>query len=83
MLENFPYPNIRPVSGQPNFEAVVVVNLKLNTNTVRMHFNRGNGRLVLLCLTNPTIYSTLSTVDFDLPTNPVQNPTIPENSTGL
>ena len=82
-IEKFPHPKIRPIAGQPNFEDVVGVHLRLNTNEVSMNSKRVNGRIGLLYLSNPTIYGTHSIVDFDPPTNPGHNPTIPENSTGL
>ena len=81
-LEKFPYPTIRPVSGQPNFETVTGVHLKLKSNEAYAHSNGVNEWLGLLCLINPKIYNTLSTVYLEPPNNPGQKPTIPENSTG-
>ena len=82
MLENLPHLAIRHITVQPNFEAVARACLKLNTNAWSLHSSLRNGRIGLLCLTNTTICNTLSTVELYSPTNPGQNPTIPENATG-
>ena len=84
IVESFPHPTVSPIVGQPSFETITELQLKLNTNAASIYSHRGNGRLVLLFLTvKLAVYKTQSTVTFDPPTNPGQNPTIPTGSTGL
>ena len=83
IVESFPYPTVPPIVGQPSYETIAELQLKLNTNAASIHSHRGNGRLGLLFLTvKPAVYNTQSTVVFNPPTNPGQNPTILNNSTG-
>ena len=81
MLENLPHLTIRPIAFQPNFEAVAGACLKLNTNASSLRSNLRKSLIGLLYLNNTTICNILSTVEFDPPNNPGQNPTIPENAT--
>jgi len=78
IIETFPHPTITPIIGQPTYESIAELHLKLNANAASVHSNRGNGALGLLFLTiKPEVYSTLSNVPFLPPTNPGSNPSIP------
>ena len=83
IIETFPHPTITPIIGQPTYESIAELHLKLNANAASVHSNHGNGALGLLFLTiKPEVYSTLSNVPFLPPTNPGSNPSIPTGSTG-
>ena len=83
IVESFPHPTILPIIGQPNYETIAEVHLKLNANAASVHSHRGNGQLGLLYLTlKPEVYNTLSDVAFEPPANPGQHPDIPEGSSG-
>ena len=84
IVESFPHLTVAPIVGQPSYETIAELQLKLNTHVASIYSHRGNGRLGLLFLTvKPAVYNTQSMVMFDPPTNPGQNPTIPTGSTGL
>ena len=84
IVESFPHPTVSPIVGQPSYETIVELQLKLNTKAASIYSHLCNGRLGLLLLTvKPAVYNTQSTVTFDPPTNPGQNSTIPTGSTGL
>ena len=82
LIESFPHPTIQPVIGQPTYDAIAEVHLKLNANAASIFSNRGNGKLGHLFLTSPEACNTLSTVQFVPPPNPGLNPDIPEGATG-
>ena len=83
IIENFSHPTIPPIVGQPTYESLTELHLKLNTNAASVHSNRGNGQFGLIYLTlKPQVYATLSTVPFVPPANPGQNPNIPLGATG-
>ena len=48
IIENFLHPTILPIVGQPTFEIILPVHLKLNTNAALMYSNRSNGQLGLI-----------------------------------
>ena len=77
ILENFPHPIISRIVGQPNYETLAEVHLKLNTNAASIHENIGNGKLGLMFLTvKPQVHATMSSgVLFMLPNGPGQHPT--------
>ena len=84
ILENFPHPTIAPIMGQPNYETLAEVYLKLNTNSASIHENRGHTLLGLLFLTvKPQVHATtLIGAPFIPPINPVQHPNIPPETSG-
>ena len=83
ILENFPHPHIQPIVGQPTYESIAEMHLKLNANADSVHTNLGNGKLGFLYLTvEPSVYNSLSTVVFVPPVNPDLDPIIPTNATG-
>ncbi len=72
-----------PIVGQPNYEAIKELHLKLNENAVKVHFNLGNGLLGYLGVTvTPAIYNTLSAQPFVIPPNPGTAPFFPYTATG-
>jgi len=82
IVENFPHPTIQPIVGQPTYESLAELHLKLNANAASVHSNRGNGQFGLIYLTlKGEVYATLSAVPFVPPDNPGQNPTVPAGST--
>jgi hypothetical protein len=83
ITESFPHPTIPPIVGQPTYETLSEVHLKLNTNAASVQSHLGNGQLGLLFLTvTPAVYNTQSAVVFTPPTNPGANPIMPPGSTG-
>ena len=83
VVELFLHPAVQLIVGQPSYETIAELELKLNTHAASVHSNRGDGKLGLLFLTvKPAVYNTQSTVPFNPPTNPGQNPTIAAELTG-
>jgi hypothetical protein len=83
ITENFPYKTIAPIVGQPTYEAIKELHLKLNENAVKVHSNLGNGLLGYLGVTvTPAIYNTLSAQPFTIPPNPGTAPVFPVDATG-
>jgi hypothetical protein len=83
IADNFPHKSIHPIVGQPTYESIKELHLKLNENAVKVHSNLGNGLLGYLGVTvTPAIYNTLSATPFVNPPNPGITPVIPPNSTG-
>ena len=83
ITENFPHKTIPPIVGQPTYEAIKELHLKLNENAVKVHSNLGDGLLGYLGVTvTPAIYNTLSAHPFIIPPNPGTPPFFPEHSTG-
>jgi hypothetical protein len=81
--DNFPHKTIPPIVGQPTYEAIKDLHLKLNENAVKVHSNLGDGLLGYLGVTlTPAIYDTLSAQPFVIPPNPGPAPVIPANATG-
>ena len=81
LVNNFPHPNLSPIVGQPNYETLAQLHLKLNSNAASIHSNLGNGQLGLLQLTlSADVYNTLSATPFISPTNPGERVTIPRGS---
>ena len=81
LVDNFPHPNLSPIVGQPNYETLAQLHLKLNWNAASIHSNLGNGQLGLLQLTlSVDVYNTLSATPFISPTNPGKSVTIPRGS---
>ena len=63
IIESFPHPTIVPIVEQPTYETITKLHLKLNTNAVSIHSNRGNGQLDLIFLTlKLEVYNTISTI---------------------
>jgi hypothetical protein len=83
IIQHFPHKTIRPIVGQPTYETIKELHLKLNENAVKVHSNLGNGLLGYLGVTvTPEIYNTLSAEPFVIPINPGTAPVFPDNSTG-
>ena len=83
IIESFPHPTIMPIVGQPTYETLAEVHLKLNTNAASVQSHLGNGLLGLLYLTvSPAVYNTQSANVFIPPANPGPIPTILNISTG-
>jgi hypothetical protein len=83
ITDNFPHKNIPPIVGQPTYETIQELHLKLNENAVKVHSNLGNGLLGYLGVTvSPPIFNTLSATPFTLPINPGTSPTFPAAATG-
>jgi hypothetical protein len=83
ITDNFPHKSIAPIVGQPTYETLKELHLKLNENAVKVHSNLGNGTLGYLGVTvEPAIYNTLSAALFIPPPNPGTAPIFPDDSTG-
>ena len=83
IVDRFPFPTINPIIGTPYYESITDIHLKLNSNVASVQSNLGCGTLSLLFLTVlPIVYSTLSTIAFVPPVNPVPEPSIPTGTTG-
>ena len=82
VIESFPCPTIQPIVGQPTYETLAEVHLRLNTNVASVHSHLGYGQLGLLFLTiAPPIYNTQSNIVFIPPANPGPSPVIPQGLT--
>ena len=83
IVDGFPFPTIPPIVGTLTYNTIAKVNLKLNSNSASVQFNRGCGTLGLIQLTvSLAVYNTLLSIPFIVPVNPVSVPIIPANSTG-
>ena len=83
IIKSFPHPTIILIFGQPTYETLAEIHIKLNTNAVSVHSHIGNGQLSLLYLTVlPDVYNTQSAIAFVPPASMVPSPTIPGGSTG-
>ena len=71
ITETFPHKHITPIVGQPTYDTIKELHLKLNENAVKVHSNLGNGNLGYLGVTvEPAIYNTLSAQPFVQPPIP-------------
>jgi hypothetical protein len=83
ITEHFPHKTIPPIVGQPTYEAIKELHLKLNENALKVHSNLGNGMLGFLGVTvTPAIYNTLLAQLFIIPPNSGTAPVFPDHSTG-
>ena len=83
IVDGFPFPTIPPLVGNPTYNTIAEVNLKLSSNAASVQSNLGCGNLGLLQLNvSPALYNTLSVTDFFVPVNPGSATEIPNNSTG-
>jgi hypothetical protein len=83
ITDNFPHKTIPPIVGQPTYEAIKDLHMKLNENAVKVHSNLGDGLVGYLGVTvTPAIYNTLSAHPFDTPPNPGTSPVFPAEATG-
>ena len=83
IVDGFPFPTIDPIIGTPDYESIVDMQLKLNSNAASVQSNLGCGTLGLLFLTvPPAVYATLSTTAFVPPVNLGPEPSIPTGSSG-
>jgi hypothetical protein len=81
--DNFPHKTIPPIVGQPTYESIKELHLKLNENAVKVHSNLGDGHLGYLGVTiTPAIYDTLSAQPFVILPNPGTVPVFPADATG-
>ena len=70
VIESFPHPTIQSIVGQPTYETLAEVHLKLNRNAASTHSHLGNEKLNILFLTiAPAIYNTQSNIAFIPPAN--------------
>jgi hypothetical protein len=83
ITDHFPHKHVTPIIGQPTYETIKELHLKLNENAVKVHSNLGNGSLGYLDVTvSPAIYNTLSTTPFVTPVNPGNAPVFPDGAQG-
>jgi hypothetical protein len=83
ITDNSPQKTIPPIVGQPTYEAIKELHMKLNENAVKVHSNLGNGLLGYLGVTvTPAIYNTLSAQPFVIPLSPGTAPVFPDDATG-
>jgi len=81
ITEGFNFPQIPPIVGQPCYEIIAELQLKLNANAVSVQSNLGCGQLGHLWLiVQPAVYATISIVSFIPPPNLGATP-IPQAST--
>ena len=82
VIDSFHHPTIQPIVGQPSYETLTEVYLKLNTNAASNHLHLGNGQLGLLFfIIAPAIYNTQSNIVFVPFANPCSSPVIPQGLT--
>ena len=83
IIESSTHPTILTIVGQPTYETLAKIHLKLNTNAASVHSHLGNDQLGLLYLTVlPDVYNTQSAIAFVPPAKMGPSPTIPDGSTG-
>jgi hypothetical protein len=83
ITDNSHHKTIPPIVGQPTYEAIKELHMKLNENVVKVHSNLGNGLLGYLGVTiTPAICNTLSAQPFVIPSNPGTAPVFPDDATG-
>ena len=83
IVEGLPFPHVSLILGQPTYDSLAELHLKLNVNVTSVHSNLGNGLLWLLYLTIfPAVYATLSAEPFTPPVNPGAAATIPHDVSG-
>ena len=83
IVDGFPFPTILPIVGNPTYNIIAEVNLKLNSNYASVQSNLGCITLGLLQLTvSPAVNNTLSSIPFIVPVNPGSVSIIPAKSTG-
>ena len=71
IVENFPFPTILPIIGEPNYDTIAKVHFKLSANSASVQSNLGDGNIGLLYLTvSPAVYNNLCVTDFIPPANP-------------
>ena len=71
IVENFPFPTIFPIVGEPNYKTIAEVHFKLNANSSLVQSNLRYGQLGLLYLTvSSSVYNTLSATVFIPSVNP-------------
>lgn len=69
-IKSFPKPLLTKIIGLPTYQTIKKVNDKLSQNAASVHTKLGGGAHGYLALTvNPTIYTTISTTPFVMPTN--------------
>ena len=83
IMESFPNPTIPPIVGQPRYDTIADMNLKLNANAVSIQSHLGNRALGLLFITiTPAVYNTLSATPFVAPADPDIDLVIPASAIG-
>jgi len=82
IIEGFPHSTTTPTIGNPMYESIAEIHIKVDLNDASVHLELVNGALGLLALTvTPDVYSTLVGVPFVSPVNPGQTFVIPNGST--
>jgi hypothetical protein len=70
-VQGFLNPTIPPIVGRPTFETLLELSRLLKQNAGGVPSNGGDGTKGLIRLVvSETSYANISTVDFDIPTNP-------------
>jgi len=83
VVDNFPHKTIPPIIGQPTYEAIRDMHLKMNENCISVHSNLGNGLLGHLGISvTAVVYDTLSAHPFVAPINPGATPVFPAGAQG-
>ena len=83
IIDSFPNPTIPPIVGQPGYDTIADIHLKLNANAVSIQSHLGGGALSLLFLTvTLAVYNKLNITPFVTPANPGIDPDSPVGATG-
>ena len=83
IIKSSTHPTILTIVGQPTYETLAKIHLKINTNAASVHSQLWNDQLGLLYLTVlPDVYNTQSAIAFVPPAKMGPSPTIPDGSTG-
>ena len=83
IVDGFPFPTINPIVGTLDYESIMDIHLKLNSNAASVQSNIGCGTLGLLFLiVSPAVYAIWYTIEFVLPVNPGPELSIPTGATG-
>ena len=80
--ESFPFSTIPPQTGQPTYESIRAVHMKLKSNAASIPSTLGGGNhgLLGLILADP-VYHTFTGHHFNIPVNPGAVPIIPPGQT--
>ena len=82
IVENFPYPNLTPITDVSDYEILAELHTQLNCNLSSIKSNLGGGSHGLLSLTlKPSVLNTLMVTPFGIPLNPGATVNVPPSST--
>ena len=83
IAQSFPNPVLDPCEGLPTYATISAWHVQLNGNAALVQSDLSDSQYGLILITvSETVYNTLSTTGFVVPTNPGATVTLPLNPTG-